>query len=250
MADNGGLTELFIYGLPCVIAAGIIFFQNQQKKEKTEKFRDILNNSEDSSSKAVFDPSRSANTVSFHNEHCALSLNNDSKQILIATDSGQYNISKTHIYGFDNIVNVEIEIDGNSVASPSIGGAIVGGVLFGGAGAIVGSSNKTINQKIKNIALKLYVDDIKNPYHRLLFYSNTTAVATNHPYVVQPQKEVNEWYSRFLNIIEKRKLVSQENVNRPNDSVADELTKMSGLLKDGIISQEEFDAFKKKALGL
>lgn len=250
MADDGGLTELFIYGLPCLIAGGIIFFQSQQKKEKAEKYRHILSESEDSSSKAVFDPSMSSNTVSFHNEHCALSLNNDARQILIATDSGQYNISQKHIYGFENIVNVEIEIDGSSVASPSIGGAIVGGVLFGGAGAIVGSSNKTINQKIKNIALKVYVDDIKNPYHRLLFYSNTSAVATNHPWVVQPQKEVNEWYSRFLNIIEKRKIVSQENGNRPGGSVADELAKMSELLKNGVISQEEFDAFKKKALGL
>ena len=250
MADDGGLTELLIYGLPCVIAAGILFYQNQQKKEKTEKYRNILSDSENSSSKAVFDPSKSANTVSYHNEHCALSLNNDTKEILIAASTGQYGITQTYVYNFDNIVNVEIEIDGNSVASPSIGGAIIGGVLFGGAGAIIGSSNKTVNQKIKNIALKIYVDDLKNPYHRLLFYSNTTAVATNHPYVVQPQKEVNEWYSRFLNIIEKRKMVSMDNGKNSNHSVADEIAKLAALLKDGSISQDEFDAMKKKTLGL
>lgn len=243
---NEGVVELIIYGLPCAVAAGVSFFRNQQKNEQRERFRIILNNHENSSSKAVSDPRISAGTVSFHNENFALSLNNFSKEIMIATDS----CKKPHVYGFDNIVNVEIELDGSSVASPSIGGAIVGGVFFGIAGAIIGSSNKTMNQKIKNIALKIYVDDIRNPFYRLFFYSNTSNVATNHPDVVEPQRQINEWYSRFLNIIEKRKILSPDFGTRTSNSVADELAKMSVLLKNGVISQEEFNAFKKKTLGL
>lgn len=244
--DSGGLVfalEAVAYAVPAIIG----FVSNKEKAAKKEsdinKFKNILSSTENTSTGAVLDPRTSLNSVSFSNEFFALSMNNDNKQILIATD-------KQNVYGFDNIVNVEIAVDGNSVASPSLGGAIVGGVLFGGAGAIVGSSNKTINKKIQNISLKVFVDDLKNPFHKLDFYSGI-AVDPSSPVIVSTLKEINEWYSRFLNIIEKKKTLSAStNSNGGNGSVADEIAKLSSLLKDGVISQDEFDAAKKKLLGL
>jgi hypothetical protein len=250
MADDSGLLELSIYVVPVVIFAVMEYYKKVKKTENTTRYKDMLYSDKNTTAGAVLDPRKADNTVSYHNEFCALSINNETKQVFIAADSNNYGGSLQHVYNFDNIVNVEIQIDGVSVASPSIGGAIVGGVLFGGAGAIVGSSAKTTNQKIKNIALKIYVDDLKSPFLQLYFYKGDTPVITNHPWVVQPQKEVNEWYSRFLNIIEKRKLLAQAGGNNNGSSVADELAKLSNLLKEGVISQEEFDSLKKKTLGL
>ena len=42
------------------------------------------------------------------------------------------------IYSYDDIIDFELLEDGTSVASGGLGRALVGGALFGGAGAIVG----------------------------------------------------------------------------------------------------------------
>ena len=43
MDNNGGLIELVVYGLPCLVAAIIKITQKDQQYEKTEKFSNILN---------------------------------------------------------------------------------------------------------------------------------------------------------------------------------------------------------------
>lgn len=213
-----------------------------EKDAKTSHYKDMICSNDNIAAGAVLYPGLHDNCVSFHNEFCALLINNDSNQVILGTE-------KKYVYEFANIMNAEIEVDGNSVASPSIGGAVVGGLLFGGAGAIVGSSQKTMIKKIRSVALKIYVDDLKNPYHRVLFYSADVALPPEHPQVAPVLTEASEWYSRFLNIIEKRKVVASAPTNAVV-SVADELVKLSALLKEGVITQDEFDTQKKKTLGL
>lgn len=240
------VVEGIIYGIPLVLLIFTIHEQNKAKEEKKKLFKGMLYSKENTAQGAVLDPSKSDNCVSYHNENCALSINNDDSKVTIITEKANFN------YDFSNIVNVEIEVDGNSVASPSLGGAAIGGLLFGGAGAIVGSSYSTTKSKIKTIALKVFVDDLKVPFHKLLFYSSPAPMPSDHKEVCVAQTQVNEWYSRFFNIIEKGKniTVNMKTVaNNQTISIADEITKLSDLLKDGAISKEEFEVLKKKLLG-
>ena len=72
------------------------------------------------------------------------------------------------------------------------------------------------------------------------FIKNEIAFPTHHIAVTKAQTKINEWYSRFLNIINKQTKTSK--------SLADKILRLSKLLKDGIISQEDFDTLKMKAL--
>jgi len=59
--------------------------------------------------------------------------------------------------------------------------------------------------------------------------------------------------SKFELIIEENKSKvhqQQENLGSATVDAADEIRKFKGLLDDGIITQEEFDAKKKQLLGL
>ena len=59
--------------------------------------------------------------------------------------------------------------------------------------------------------------------------------------------------SKFELIIEENKSKvhqQQENLGSATVDAADEIRKFKGLLDDGIIAQEEFDAKKKQLLGL
>lgn len=247
--------ELLVYILPITL---MLYVEHKKDKEKADKknekrisYRDNIEDFIHIKSDTSLDSNKTDCCISYHNEYFGLSFNNETEQILILTDS------KKNIYDFNRIINVEIEVDGNTVGSPSIGGAVAGGLLFGGVGAIIGSSKSTVNKKIKNIALKIYVDDLENPYHRLVFLSvvlesgfikNEIAFPTHHIAVTKAQTKINEWYSRFLNIINKQTKTSKSLSDKPNNSVADKILRLSKLLKDGIISQEDFDTLKMKAL--
>lgn len=74
-------------------------------------------------------------------------------------------------YPFNQIIGYEILEDNDVVTKGGLGSAIVGGVAFGGAGAIVGAIVGKKNKKYVNfITLKINVNDFNNPavYLRIL----------------------------------------------------------------------------------
>jgi len=73
---------------------------------------------------------------------------------------------------FKQIIRSEMLVDGNQVASRSLGGAIIGGALFGGVGAIVGSnvSSATVKKNVETVKLKLLLKDINEPAYELIFF--------------------------------------------------------------------------------
>ncbi|WP_303984658.1 immunity protein [Niallia circulans] len=70
---------------------------------------------------------------------------------------------------FDQIMDSEIKMDNDTIFKASrsnqIGGAIIGGMVAGGVGAIIGGSSPTTSkiEKVKAIQLKIRIDDFKNP---------------------------------------------------------------------------------------
>ena len=70
---------------------------------------------------------------------------------------------KYNHFDFREIVDCETIEDGNIIASGGVGRAIVGGLLFGGAGAIVGAATRKSKAVITHLAVKITRSDISNP---------------------------------------------------------------------------------------
>lgn len=77
------------------------------------------------------------------------------------------------LLSYRDLLSVEIDVDGNTVTKTSrssqVGGALIGGLLFGTAGAVVGGlSGKQISEeRVDRIDLKLMVNRTKNPIHEV-----------------------------------------------------------------------------------
>lgn len=149
------------------------------------------------------------------------------------------------VYSFKNLVDYELVVDGEtySKGGASIGRALVGGALFGGAGAIIGGS--TGKRKQKEIIKKMYIKiSLKHPYDTYteillissetkkggLIYNTMTGAANN-----------------ILALLDFM-VVSEPSV--PVSSAADELLKYKQLLDCGLLTEEEFLEKKKQLLNL
>ncbi|MEG9488696.1 hypothetical protein [Mannheimia indoligenes] len=102
-----------------------------------------------------------------------------------------------------DILKVELFEDGNSVNSStrSIGGAILGGALFGGVGAIVGGLGGSSESKstANTIEIRLIVNDKENPICDIDFLDMKSHVGiekTSQAYIFCA-KEARIWYGYF-----------------------------------------------------
>ncbi|MBU5441729.1 SHOCT domain-containing protein [Paenibacillus sp. MSJ-34] len=174
------------------------------------------------------------------------------------------------ILKYRDILAVEVIEDNESVnktsRSSQIGGALIGSVVAGGVGAIIGGlSGKSISStKIKKLDLKIVVNDISQPVYILNFMnciSETTGeelsgVSKDDPKYKDALKNVTHWHSLISVLIkradeedkekERQDRNDIENISKPNS--VDELFKLSQLLKEGFITQEEYEKQKAKIL--
>jgi len=89
----------------------------------------------------------------------------------------------------------------SNVLLNQVSGAVIGGALFGDAGAIVGANSGVIMASgIKKIVLQLTIDDISNPFHHVLFYPDISKWADKKE---QAMKEAQRWQV-LLAILAKR----------------------------------------------
>ena len=100
------------------------------------------------------------------NDFGTIAIDNDSKLFLYATNSS---VIKIH---FDNITGFEIIKDGETVNKMNRTGAVIGGVLAGGLGAVVGSQmNKQSKTVVKKIEVIIFTNDINNPTVKFIMYN-------------------------------------------------------------------------------
>lgn len=65
---------------------------------------------------------------------------------------------------YKDILGYELSEDGSSIAQGKIGGAIVGGLLFGVTGAIVGSAGSRKSKEVcNNMNLVIQINDLESP---------------------------------------------------------------------------------------
>lgn len=167
---------------------------------------------------------------------------------------------------YSDIIEVSYIENGDQLFTKStgrtVGGAIVGGVLMGGAGAVVGGlfGNTKQNKVVKNMDIKILLRSTEETTCILHFMDSSNPLKTKETndkeLYEEFQKNANEAKDLLSVIIDDAKqilppvepLKSQPSAPQPS-SVADELTKQAKLKADGILTEEEFQAQKAKLLG-
>lgn len=171
-------------------------------------------------------------------------------------------------FNYSDIIEVSYEENGSQLYTKStgrtIGGAIVGNFLMGGAGAVVGglSGASKLNKEIKNMDIKILLRS-KSRTSCVLHFKDVDRVLKTKE---EADRKLYETYVQNANqakdvlsvIIDDAKQASapiaqpitQSVVAPASSSVADELAKLAKLKADGILTEEEFQAQKSKLLGL
>ena len=135
----------------------------------------------------------------------------------------------------------------------TVAGAAVGGALLGGAGAIVGglSGDTTSTQAVSKVILKFTFRDIGNPNFELVLLNMYPPIKPNDIGYSEVEKALslgNKIKDVCAVIIDKVDSTQKEQSPISNLSVAEELKKFADLVKEGIISQKDFEEQKKKLL--
>lgn len=153
----------------------------------------------------------------------------------------------TVIFSYDEIIDYELLQDGETITKGSLGGAIVGGAIWGGVGALVGGSlgKKKSKQEITEYRIKITT---KNSFCPIVYinFLPTGKIKSNSLLFKTYAGNAQEVLSQLAIITNYTSNSAVESSN----SEADEILKFKNLLDQGIITEEEFIAKKKQLLGL
>ena len=155
-------------------------------------------------------------------------------------------ISGADIKEYEIKVNNELIITSNTKNKKGVGKAVVGGLLFGGVGAIAGaaaanSKAKTseTQKEVQHYTLALKVNDIIKPSFTIELSNLSVAEEVSATLLLLSDKNTED-------VIEE----DTEDKNVDNNKIAsnkfEEIKNFKELLDAGIITQEEFDQKKKE----
>jgi len=156
-------------------------------------------------------------------------------------------------YSYDDIVDFELIEDGTSISKGGLGRAAVGGLLFGGVGAIVGgvTGGKKAKQKCTSLMVKITVNNLSAPTEYIkLITTPTDKSSFTYKAAFQSAQEIVSLLQLICNQRDNEKIVEQATTSAQELSTADEIRKFKSLLDEGIITEEEFLAKKRQLLGL
>lgn len=173
--------------------------------------------------------------------------------------------TKIHVHRYSDIVSISYEENGSDVYNKSIGGAVVGGLLFGGVGAIVGgnTAKATQNKEIRIMSIKILLKSTSNSSIVLKIFeagvdgaileTKKDADRLHYEGLMKEVTGIKDIFSIILDIVDKN--IAQQKAapviqQSAPTSVADELTKLAKLKEAGILSEEEFNTQKAKLLNI
>lgn len=178
---------------------------------------------------------------------------------IVAFDDNTNTFQTTDISGFktsyrlfqyDQIVDFELLEDGESVTKGGLGRAVVGGMLFGGAGAVVGAV--TGGKKTKGICTSMRIKiTLRNADVQTVYLDFIKADTKRDSGAYQKAREQSQDALSALQLaVDKMRTESAGAAQDQSPSAMDELLKLKQLLDMGAITQEEYDAKKKQLLAL
>ena len=219
-----------------------------EKERKTQKEK--LNNE----LKAIEGFSATKKTIS---PWGLIAIDKKSKQIAIREKNG-----KIKNYPFSSILSCEVIEDGEITykKSSSVGRAIVGGVIAGGAGAIIGglSGKEKQNKEIKYLDFKIVIKDTNNPSFKIRFFDSWEETNNTKKSIKISDSIYGPIFEKALNQLKNWKDIIEVIINEidtstnsseiNNISISDELMKLNELKEKGILTEEEFKEQKSKLL--
>lgn len=157
-----------------------------------------------------------------------------------------YNI----IFKYEDIISYELIEDGECITKGGLGGAVVGGALFGGAGVIAGSilGKKKQKKEINEFRIKIIT---RNEFYQVVFINFLIAGPVKSGSLVHKgYKATADRIISELTVIAD--ILSNTNSVSDNASIseADQIIKFKQLYDEGIITEEEFKAKKRQLLGI
>ena len=169
--------------------------------------------------------------------------------------------SSIQVLRYSDIVSISYEENGNNVYNKSLGGAVVGGLLFGGVGAIVGgnTAKATQNKEVSSMSIKILLKSTSDSAIILTIYNGPTlktketADRMHYEGLMKEVTGIKDIFSIIIDITDKSNSLiasSPTPLMSSTSSVADELAKLAKLKDAGILSEEEFNAQKSKLLNL
>lgn len=173
--------------------------------------------------------------------------------------------SKIHVLRYSDIVSISYEENGSDVFNKSLGGAVVGGLLFGGVGAIVGGNTAKAkqNKEVRNMTVKILLKSTSKSSIILKIYevgkdgavleTKKDADRIHYEGLMKEVTGIKDIFSIIIDIVDKNLETKKSTPviqSLSSTSVADELTKLAKLKESGILSEEEFNAQKSKLLNL
>lgn len=153
------------------------------------------------------------------------------------------------VFSFDEIVGYELIQDGDILTSGGSGAALVGGLAFGAAGAIVGSNvgKKTSKQTIQKLYFRI---SLSNPWITYLEIPISTVEIKKGGILYNAAMDTANRVTALLEVIAAdQRTQTETHPQASTSSIADELMKLKDLLDAGIITQEDFDKAKAKLIG-
>ena len=148
---------------------------------------------------------------------------------------------------FSKIIGCEIITD--SEVTGGVGRAVVGGVIAGGAGAIVGAT--TAKKHIMSCSLVIYKNTIKDPTITLNLI-NTKTKTTDDVYrkAMAFANNVNASIKAILDLKNRAEISRRAIVTETHIDPTEELRKYKALLDEGIITEADFEQKKRQLLKL
>ena len=173
--------------------------------------------------------------------------------------------NKQFVFLYSDIIGVELIEDGDVISKKSttrtVSGAIIGGVLAGGVGAIVGglSGNSTNKSKVSSLYVKILLRNLDNPSLLISCFDSKTMTVEGkksietegkiESYIYQEGKRTaNEIKDLISIIIDKTDNNTDDKNNQSKFSMTDELLKLNDLKEKGILTEDEFLTQKSKIL--
>lgn len=165
--------------------------------------------------------------------------------------------SKYHEVSADKLVQAELMIDEATVTKTNRGsqlvGAAVGGVLVGGVGVVVGglSGSKREIKDPSSIKIKIKIDDSSAPSYSFHTW-NKSRFSVPLPLTYEEAEEestkIIDLMSLMIRRHEEREKSNQTSNYLEGNDLSSQIKKLHKLLEDGVLTEEEFVAMKRKII--
>lgn len=167
---------------------------------------------------------------------------------IVMTSLSGFFTTNQQLYYFKDITGYKPTIEGREVKKHhGIARAATGGILFGGAGAIVGAmtGGKRFDV-VSKISITVFLSN-GDTFGATMLSDEKKADSLM---VKGAQQQLDQWCNLLDRIINDNQIQPSQQNTSAQLSDADEIRKYKSLLDDGIISQEEFDKKKNELLGM